>query len=251
MAKKRQKPVADEGGPSAPFWMVTYSDMVTLLLTFFVMLMAMANFEEVGRVEAVLESIRLALGAGGRHQTLMGVTPQEMNQPSEIEPLDELQPIMSQLRESLNRHVSDDFVRMTRTQTEIRVSLSDKVLFEPGQSRLHPAAYSLLGGIAETLAGHPVTIKVEGHTDATGDTANNWELSALRAVAVVTFMQDRGGIDGRKLEAHGYGPFRPAAPDGGDPTWDRRVELVIQSTSPIAYDAIYKVEHMTGGIDGR
>jgi chemotaxis protein MotB len=251
MGKKRDQPQEEESGPSAPFWMVTYSDMVTLLLTFFVMLMAMANFEEVGRVEAVLESIRLALGAGGRHQTLMGVTPEEMNQPSEIEPLDELQPIMAQLRESLNRHVSDDFVRMTRTQTEIRVQLSDQVLFEPGRAELHPAAYSLLGGIAEALSGQPVNINVEGHTDATGDVKGNWELSAMRAVAVVSFMQDRGGIDGRKLEARGYGAFRPASPGGGDATWDRRVELVIQSKSPLAYDAIYKVEQMTGGADGR
>jgi chemotaxis protein MotB len=251
MGKNREQPQEEEGGPSAPFWMVTYSDMVTLLLTFFVMLMAMANFEEVGRVEAVLESIRLALGAGGRHQTLMGVTPEELNQPSEIEPLDELQPIMAQLRESLNRHVSDDFVRMTRTQTEIRVQLSDQVLFEPGRADLHPAAFSLLGGIAEAISGQPVNINVEGHTDGTGDVKGNWELSALRAVAVVAFMQDRGGIDGRKLQARGYGSFRPASPGGGDATWDRRVELVIQSKSPLAYDAIYKVEQMTGGADGR
>ena len=44
MGKKREQPQEDEGGPSAPFWMVTYSDMVTLLLTFFVMLMAMAGW---------------------------------------------------------------------------------------------------------------------------------------------------------------------------------------------------------------
>jgi hypothetical protein len=64
-------------------------------------------------------------------------------------------------------------------------------------------------------------------------------------------MQDRGGIDGRKLEARGYGSFRPASPGAEDATWDRRVELVIQSKSPLAYDAIYKVEQMTGGRDGR
>ena len=99
MGKRREKKAAASSGPSAPFWMVTYSDMVTLLLTFFVMMMAMANFEEVGRVEAVLESIRLALGAGGQHQTLLGVSPSEMNQPSELQPLDEMQPIMAELRE--------------------------------------------------------------------------------------------------------------------------------------------------------
>jgi chemotaxis protein MotB len=65
--QRREKSGGDEGGgPSAPFWMVTYSDMVTLLLTFFVMLLAMANFEEVGRVDAVFESIRLVLGVDGK-----------------------------------------------------------------------------------------------------------------------------------------------------------------------------------------
>ena len=250
MGRRREKAKEESSGPTAPFWMVTYSDMVTLLLTFFVMLMAMANFDEVGRVEAVLESIRLALGAGGRHQTLLGVTPQELNQPSELQPLDELQPIMSQLRESLSRHVSDDMVRMTRTQTEVRVQLSDRVLFAPGSEELHPAAYALLSGLGETLARHPVQIRVEGHTDATGDAHTNWRLSSLRAVSVVSAMQESGGIDGRQLEANGYGSYRPASPDGGDTTWDRRVELVIQSTSPLAYDAIYKVEQLTGGIDG-
>lgn len=251
MGKRREKPQEEDGGPSAPFWMVTYSDMVTLLLTFFVMLMAMANFEEVGRVEAVLESIRLALGAGGQHQTLLGVTPDELNQPSEIEPLDELQPVMAELRESLAKHVSDDMVRMTRTQTEIRVSLSDRVLFAPGSDQLHPAAYSLLSSVGETLAEHPVNIRVEGHTDATGKPASNWRLSALRSVAVVSTMQESGGIDGRKLEAQGFASYRPSSPDGGDTNWDRRVELVIQSKSSVAYDAIYKVEELTGGLDGR
>ena len=125
------------------------------------------------------------------------------------------------------------------------------MLFEPGRTELHPAAFSLLSGIAGALTEHPVSIHVEGHTDATGNVKGNWELSAMRAVSVVSFMQDRGGIDGRKLDARGYGSFRPASPGGADPTWDRRVELVIQSKSPMAYDAIYKVEQMTGGANGR
>ena len=54
----------------APLWMVTYSDMVTLLLTFFVMLLAMANFEDIKRIDAVLGSIQASLGMG--NQTVSG-----------------------------------------------------------------------------------------------------------------------------------------------------------------------------------
>ena len=64
MAKKREKKKEDKKG-GAPEWMVTYSDMVTLLLTFFVMQLAMANFEDPGKIDAALESIRAAFGSGG------------------------------------------------------------------------------------------------------------------------------------------------------------------------------------------
>lgn len=251
MGKRRDKPPDGPSGPTAPFWMVTYSDMVTLLLTFFVLLMSMANFEEVGRVEAVLDSIRLALGADGYNTSALGATPEPQNQPAEIQPMDNLQPVLSQLRDALSAKVSDDMVKMTRTQTEIRVSLSDRVLFAPGSTELHPAAYSLLSELGAALAGQPVNVRVEGHTDATGDAQRNWELSALRAVSVTVALQSSGGIEGRNLEAVGYGAFRPASPEGNvDGRWDRRVELVIQAKTALAHDAVYKVQEITGGSDG-
>ena len=181
---------------------------------------------------------------------LLGVTEESQNQTQEIQPQQELQPVMSTLRESLSKHLSDDLVKMTRNRTEIRVSLTDKILFAEGSDKLHPAAYSLLTDMARILSDHPVKIQVEGHTDATGSSEKNWSLSALRAVAITTVLQERGGLDGRNLEVRGYGEFRPAAFDGTDIAWNRRVELVIQSTSPIAYDALNELEEVTGGFDG-
>jgi len=249
---RRQK--KEEDVPvGAPLWMVTYSDMVTLLLTFFVMLIAMANFEQVGRVQAVFQSIRLALGVGGAHEQLMGVSAEQAQQIKEIQSNDELQPIMSRLRESLSRKVSDDMVRMTRTRTEIRVSLSDQVLFKPGSRELDPRAFPILGEIAKILGEHEkVKVQVEGHTDDSGNVKGNWDLSSGRAVEVVYYLQNKGDLDGRSLEAKGYGQFRPAAPDGMEDieNWNRRVELVIQSESPVAYEALYQVERETGGTDG-
>ena len=63
MGKKREKKKEEKKG-GAPEWMVTYSDMVTLLLTFFVMLLAMASFE-ILVVDKVIESLRRAFGVGG------------------------------------------------------------------------------------------------------------------------------------------------------------------------------------------
>jgi chemotaxis protein MotB len=252
MGEKKRRAAGGGGGggaPTAPFWMVTYSDMVTLLLTFFVLLISMANFEEVGRVEAVFESIRMALGAGGENTLILGKSPDPAQQPQDItQPVDNLIPVQTRLQDALSRHISDDLVKMTRTRTEIRVALSDRVLFQPGSARLHPAAFSLLGDIAKILREYPVIIKVDGHTDDSGNEEGNWELSALRAVAVVSAMQTRGPLDGARLEARGYGEYRPSADALKDPAWDRRVELVIQSEDPAAYDALYKVEQVTDGL---
>jgi chemotaxis protein MotB len=248
--QRREKPADDGGGPSAPFWMVTYSDMVTLLLTFFVMLLAMANFEEVGRVDAVFESIRLALGVDGIDEEVIGVDPVDPAQKEDIQEESKLQPVLTAVSTALARHLSDDMVVLTQTPTEIRVMLDDRVLFQPGSAELHPAMYLLLADVGKVLAGQPVEVKVEGHTDETGDTKFNWELSSDRAVAVVYAMQSRGGLEGHKLEARGMGQFRPTSGKNGD-SWDRRVELVIRSDSALAFDAVYEVERVTnGGRDG-
>jgi len=247
---KREKK-CEECNEGLPLWMMTYSDMVTLLLTFFVMLLAMANFEEVGRVQAVIQSIRTALGVGGFHVDLLGVTEKSKQQPKEVQPEDNLQPIMSKLREITSKHVSNDLVKMTRQRTEIRVKLDSNVLFAAGSTNLHPAAYSLLSDVAEVLGKHPVEIVVEGHTDNTGSADRNWGVSSMRSVAVVNVLQERGGIDGASLEARGYGQFRPAEPGIENSPWNRRVELVIRTTNAVAYDAIYEVEAITGGTDGR
>mgnify|MGYP000321058426 CR=1 FL=1 len=240
--QRRQTDSDDGGGPSAPFWMVTYSDMVTLLLTFFVMLLAMANFEEVGRVDAVFESIRLALGVGGYNESLPGIQ-LNPNFNSDPQPEDNVEPIRTELQEALARHLSDDLVVLTQNRTEVRVLLDDRVLFKPGSAELHPTVYLLLADVGQALANAPVRVEVEGHTDESGDATANWTLSSLRAVAVVDALQKRGGLDGDQLEAKGLGQYSPTSIQSTD-RWNRRVELVIQSDSTRAFEALHEVERI-------
>jgi len=251
MGSKDRRRKVENKGFEIPMWMVTYADMSTLLLTFFVMLLAMAHFEEVGRVKAVIESIRTALGVNGMHTDLLGVTEQKKHQPKDVQKVEKLQPVQSRLQDQLSKHISDDMVRMTRERTEIRVALTDRVLFASGSTDLHPAAYSLLGDVAEVLGDYPVQVVVEGHTDSSGTSDQNWEISALRAVSVVQAMQAGGELRGDMLSAEGHGQYQPGAPNGSDSAWNRRVELVISSASPIAYDAVSRVETIAGGIHAR
>jgi len=222
--KKPEEPPA-----GLPAWMATFSDMVTLLMTFFVMLMAMANFEDTQRVEAVFHSIKSALGVGanqlnrvGTHNEAQSMTPDNPRQES-------IQPVMAKLRQAFSKHLSDDLVRMVNNEQEIRVRLDDRVLFRPGSATLHPAAYALLTDVALVLADEPVEIRVEGHSDASGDPIKNWNLSGGRAVGVVMGLHEKGPIAGERLEADAFGQYRPAASFGEVETWNRRVELVLRS----------------------
>ena len=236
MAKREKKqPEVKEG---LPMWMGTFSDMVTLLMTFFVLMLSMANFDDTAKVETVMQSIQSALGASGFDARLVGTHIKEMYVTSPVRREDTVNPIVSKLREAFDEHISDDLVRMVHNEQEIRVRLDDRVLFRPGSTELHPAAYALVSDVAEALAGEEVEIRVEGHTDASGSEQENWRISSERALTVLSALRERGPIPGERLEADAYGQFRPATRFGETPAWNRRVELVLKSDHVGAVSAV-------------
>jgi chemotaxis protein MotB len=248
---RRPPKKADPPAAGAPAWMVTYSDMVTLLLTFFVMLLAMANFDDLVRLNAVLESIREALSMGNFDVQLSNDEDMATPWTSEPEANTDVQPVMAKLREALAEHLSDDLVRMTQKQTEIRIMLDERVLFGPNETRIHPTAYGLIGDLAAAVAEEPVDIIAEGHTDATGTQKDNWQLSVDRAVSVVMALQETGPIPGERLEARGFSHYQPADTTLGESSdWNRRVEIVIHSDQRAAYSAIEAVDELQGGTHG-
>ena len=246
MAKKARKKKQEEKKGGAPEWMVTYSDMVTLLLTFFVMLLAMASFEDPGRVDAVIQSLQKAFGVGGyspqRDKTTLNSAPAAAEETRK----ERIQPVLTRLVEALSKKISDDLVKMTRTRTEVRVMLDERILFAPGSTDLHPAAYGILGSVVDAVGDKKVNIYVEGHTDGTGEPKKNWEISALRAVSVVRALETRG-LSGERMQARGLGQYRPADIVDGDSSWNRRVELVIQADSAVGYDVLHSLDDKVGG----
>jgi chemotaxis protein MotB len=230
--------------------MATFSDMVTLLMTFFVMLMAMANFEDTQRVEAVFHSIKSALGVGADQLNRVGAHNERQSMTPDLRRQDSFQPIMAKLRSAFSKHLSDDLIRMTNNEQEIRLRLDDRVLFRPGSAELHPAAYALLTDIANVLATESVEIRVEGHSDADGTPEANWRLSGERALSVVLALNERGPIPGDRLEADAFGQYRPAAGFGEVESWNRRVELVLRSDNVNIAGAVELLSN-PGGSDGR
>ena len=250
---RRKKKEAAKAEPGAPLWMVTYSDMVTLLLCFFVMQLVYANFEDPGKVEAALESIKSAFGTGSVHQTKpTKETPQKSTDMSESAK-EQNEQLVEALQSVLAEMISQNLVRMTQTKTEIRIQLDEMVLFRPGSAALNPVSLGLLNDIATAVHEYPVLMIVEGHADADGTSEEvNWVMSATRAVAVVSEFRrrtdERGKplLEGQFLEARGMGEFRPADVEKGQSKWNRRVELVIRGRNTSTIGAIKELDKVLG-----
>lgn len=228
MGSRPRRPEDPKKG--APLWMATFSDLVTLLLTFFVLLLAMANFDDTAKVEAVLLSIREALGGAGLERKLLELHRAETGQaPIDTPDPQTLKPLEARLRQAMSEHISDDMMRMVNNEEEVRIRLDERVFFKPGSAVLHPSAYAVLSDVGKVLATTEMGVRVEGYADGMGDVKANWELSADRALAVVHALRERGSMDGDRLEAAAFGPHHPGKAVGEDLSWNRRIELVLRA----------------------
>lgn len=226
MAKRQKKPEEPRAG--LPAWLATYSDMVTLLLTFFVMLMAMASFDDSAKVSAVVDSIHKAFGVNGFDAELLG-TMDARAFTEMVRHEESVQPVFARVRQAMSEHVSDELVRISHQENEVRLRLDDRVFFRPGSTTLHPSAYAIVADIAGIIAEFDSELVVEGHSDASGNEDQNWQLSALRAVAVVQAVQTRGPVPGNRLTAASFGSHRPSSLFQEDEAWNRRIEFVIRT----------------------
>ena len=115
-----------------------------------------------------------------------------------------------------------------------RIELFQKIYFASGKATISPASQKLVEQIANLLKSHPMILKltVDGHSDSRGNAAANTRLSRLRAEAVVRALIARG-VARSRLEARGFGPSRPIAPNvtTGGRELNRRVELNIVERS--------------------
>ena len=122
--------------------------------------------------------------------------------------------------------------------TESRLEILDRVYFATNRARIRSRSHPLLRNVAQVINAHPEigTVRIEGHTDSTGDAARNRELSQQRADAVKTFLVERGSVDETRLVAVGFGPDRPVDSNETDEgrAANRRVEFNLTHDDPAA-----------------
>ena len=150
---------------------------------------------------------------------------------------DQLKQRETDLRDRLQKELTDKDVEISSLRGQLSVSVLDKILFKSGSADVLPAGLVVLEKVARVLAATDDMIRVIGHTDNVPISGrlkdkyySNWELSAARAAGVVRYFQlGENKIDPQRLEAVGYAEYHPVAPNDNDVNRkrNRRVEIIL------------------------
>lgn len=188
-----------DGGGGGDDWIITYSDAVTLLLGFFVMLLSVSEPKQ-EQLQAIAESIQ---GKAASPQVVAPVSD-----------------VFDQLSGVVNKLGQDGKAKIIKTKKGIVIEFSAEALFKAGAANIHKKFLPQLAEIGDVIRANvsdEYSIEVEGHTDDTpagrgSGFKSNWELSAARATGVVRVLIEQG-ISPERFKAVGLADTRPAVPN--------------------------------------
>jgi chemotaxis protein MotB len=211
-------------------WLTTFNDMITLLMVFFVLLFSMGNMD-VKRFKHFQNALQSAMGVlnQGRH-TPAGII---AGKPVDAMQADAKIPESTTIESNKTQLENTKGLEAEYTPKGIHLTLDDNLLFASGSSKLTAGGTVLLEKVARIIKPLNRAIRVEGHTDnrpiATSVFPSNWELSTARAISVVKYLIDAGGIAPHLLAAAGYGDSKPRAPNDSEINMskNRRVEIIL------------------------
>lgn len=230
-------------------WMITYSDLITLLLVFFIVMFSMSSIEN-QRFNALVSSLKasfqgqtilqnMGYPATDKGQTSPTTAVQQKSnaltdkqQKNDNQQLDALYLKLNQYIKA--NHLSPD-VSLTNTPRGIQLTLRESILFDLGKADLKPNALPVLQKIGGILGGVPNDVSVEGYTDTTPFRNNhspfhsNWELSGVRAQTVMNYLIQKDKLPAERFHFVGYGEYKPVAKNdtAAHKAMNRRVNIVV------------------------
>lgn len=228
MGRVRKK--ADDG-PTVPAWVLTYGDMMSLLLTFFILIAAMSSVDKKDFSAAML-SIQTHLGVMPKYDGVISfVNKTERKTPQQVEKLArQLQREMQVMGKEKDIDVQFD------KEGGLKIVMPNQVLFDTAKADLKPEAFPVLevvGKLLDELAG--TMFEVRGHTDSRPLTSSarfrdNYDLSYARADAVARWLNSTGRIPLEQFEIIACGPSQPVAANDTEQgqRQNRRVEIFVR-----------------------
>jgi chemotaxis protein MotB len=227
-----------EGGGGRERWLVTYADMITLLLVFFIVLYALSSRISGEKFDALASSLATSIKKTA--------TPKPSDkyafQKDDSKQTRKFKATADAVLESIVKTDPKSDVKIDIDQRGLVVSLIDTSFFDPGQATIKPKGKAVLRKVAANFKNLPNDIRVEGHTDSipirTAKFPSNWELSSARATTVARYLIDAVRLKGHRLSVGAFADNKPVASNGTAEgrKRNRRVDIIIlkqEETSPI------------------
>lgn len=242
-------PKCEEGLPP---WLATFADLMSLLMTFFVLLLSFAEIDAV-RFKKMAESMKDAFGVQREipvTEVVMGTSvikqefsPSTIPKPSPIneirqqttdvekqnldvkDAVDKAQEVMKQqveeqaekLQEALKDEIKEGLVTVETQELNIIIRIQEKGSFRSGSADVDPGFHDVMERISDAVSDAPGQVVVAGHTDNipinTVRFRSNWELSAARAASVVDELLRNPRIDASRVVIEGHADTQPLVPN--------------------------------------
>jgi len=238
----------DELNASAPPWVVTFGDLMSLLLCFFVLLLSFSEMDK-AKYKEVAGSLAKAFGIQRKvmaYQAPKGIKmvakdfDQELiatRDREEFFAMQQRQQAGRQLKKEIETHFQEmkDSLQVEVGEREVTIRMMGETAFDSGRADIKAQMVPLLLKVAQALEETPGDIVIAGHTDnvpiRSGPFKTNLELSIARAAVIAEFLLQQSGIEPRRLATMGFGQYRPlednAAEEGR--RRNRRVEIILQA----------------------
>ena len=236
MARRKKK---GGGGGGGQGWLVTFSDLMTLLLTFFVLLLSMSSMDRtlLTRISAMKSDLAVIAHSGsGRIPDNIKLLLEIVNDPRSIlEKRDRIKDLLFPndiLPPELPAGTLDENLLILAHPEGVVIVLTEGLLFGQGEYSLNPTGKRMLEALLPFLHYTTADVNISGHTDNTPmQNPDNYTLSTLRAMAALEyFLQQQ--LPPVRFSISGYGADKPLFPNDSPKHQgqNRRVELLVKTT---------------------
>jgi len=216
-----------------PGWLATFGDLMSLLLTFFVLLLSFSTIN-VKDFNHAMGALQGALGVlTGEPQLSLPIREELPRSEGNLSEAEVIAKATQELEVAVEEAGLQGDVKLEETTTGIVVRIADNLFFDSAEADLKTGAFPLLRKLGEAFAKLPNHVNIQGHTDSrpinTENYASNWELSGMRALQVAKYLVQQTGLPPDRVSISGFSEYRPLAPNNSETNMrtNRRVEIHI------------------------
>ncbi|TNJ63413.1 flagellar motor protein [Paenibacillus hemerocallicola] len=251
MARRRKRQASSHS--SSERWLITYADLITLLMIFFVIMYAMSKVD-IAKYETLSKALQVQFndgpsiipkGTGIMGDAIPGEAPAGEDQQKDAPPvqtastdLEQKEQNLQNLLKVVQQYIAEQHlegqVSASDTSRGIAITLNDLFLFDLGKADLKQGAYPVLEKLASLFPKLNAKVSIEGHTDdlplAAGSLfQDNWGLSQARSVSVIRYFVNSANLQPGTFISSAYADTKPVSPNDSDTNRqkNRRVEIVV------------------------